>query len=130
MHPLYLANATKQIACTAPLVQSIDDMIEKVRKQREMQQGGEWIEGWGYDERISVGKAIELYTRAAQEVTLIPDVGQLKPGFHADFIILDQDILEIPSDKINQVKVEETYLGGKRVYQKPTCQPEAQTLTT
>ena len=72
----------------------------------------------GQNERVSIETAIELYTRAAQEVTRIPDVGQLKLGFHADFIILDQDILEIPSDEINQVKVEETYFGGKRVYQK------------
>ena len=43
----------------------------------------------GQGERIDVEKAIELYTRCAQEVIHIPDIGQIKAGFHADFIVLD-----------------------------------------
>jgi len=72
----------------------------------------------GQSERVSIATAIELYTRCAQEVTRIPDVGQLKVGYHADFIVLDQDILEVPVEKIAQVKVENTYLGGRLVYSK------------
>lgn len=73
----------------------------------------------GQSERVSIATAIELYTRCAQEVTRIPDVGQLKVGYHADFIVLDQDILEVPAEKIAQVKVENTYLGGRLVYSTP-----------
>lgn len=72
----------------------------------------------GQDERVDIATAIELYTRAAQQMTRIPDVGQLKPGYHADFIILDQDILEISPEQIEQITVEETYLGGQLVYKK------------
>lgn len=72
----------------------------------------------GQDERIDIATAIELYTRAAQQMTRIPDIGQLKPGYHADFIILDQDILEISPEQIDQITVEETYLGGQLVYKK------------
>ena len=43
----------------------------------------------GQGERIDVEKAIELYTHCAQEVIRIPDIGQIKAGFHADFIVLD-----------------------------------------
>ena len=46
------------------------------------------------------------------------DTGMLKEGYAADFIVLDRDILEIPSEEIDQVKVEETWIGGKKVYQK------------
>jgi predicted amidohydrolase YtcJ len=42
----------------APLVHSIEEMIEEVRKQREKQQVGEWIEGWGYDEgKLAEGRS-------------------------------------------------------------------------
>ncbi|KMY56160.1 amidohydrolase [Bacillus sp. FJAT-27231] len=72
----------------------------------------------GQDERIDVATAIELYTRAAQQLTRIPQVGQLKPGYHADFIVLDQDILEINPENIDEVQVVETYMDGNCVYQK------------
>lgn len=72
----------------------------------------------GQDERIDISTAIELYTRHAQEVTRVPEIGQLKAGFHADFIVLDQDILEVATDLIGNVSVEETYMGGQLVYQK------------
>ena len=46
------------------------------------------------------------------------DTGMLKEGYGADFIVLDRDILEIPAEEIDQVQVEETWIGGKKVYQK------------
>ncbi|WP_227935181.1 amidohydrolase [Alkalihalobacillus deserti] len=72
----------------------------------------------GQDERVDVETAITLYTRAAQEITRIPEVGQLVPGYHADFIVLDQDILEINPEKIDEIRVEETYMSGSLVYEK------------
>ena len=58
LHPLYLANAAKQIACTPPLVHSIEEMITELHKQYESQASNEWIEGWGYDEgKLTEGRA-------------------------------------------------------------------------
>ena len=34
-----------------PEINSIEDLVEAVRKRREQQAAGEWIEGWGYDEQ-------------------------------------------------------------------------------
>ena len=42
--------------------------------------------------------------------------GSLEPGKLADFIVLDRDILTCPIDEVKDIKVEETYLGGARVY--------------
>ncbi len=50
LHPLWLANATTQIACTPPLVHSISDLIEQLQKIKRFIEKGKWIEGWGYDE--------------------------------------------------------------------------------
>lgn len=74
----------------------------------------------GQEQRVDVETAITLYTRAAQEITRIPEVGQLTPGYHADFIVLDQDILTISPDQIGDTRVEETYMAGQLVYQKET----------
>jgi predicted amidohydrolase YtcJ len=72
----------------------------------------------GLDQRVDVETAIVLYTRAAQEITRIPNVGQLAPGYHADFFVLDQDILAIDPERIDQIQVLETYMSGALVYQK------------
>jgi predicted amidohydrolase YtcJ len=34
----------------------------------------------------------------------------------ADFVILSQDILSVPAEKIRRTAVEKTYVGGKLVY--------------
>ncbi|MEH7375438.1 amidohydrolase [Neobacillus drentensis] len=70
----------------------------------------------GKTQRVDVETAITLYTRAAQEIIRIPNVGQLKPGFHADFIVLDIDLLVIDPEEIDQIQVVETYMAGNLVY--------------
>ncbi|MBT2736060.1 amidohydrolase [Bacillus sp. ISL-7] len=72
----------------------------------------------GQEQKVDLETAIILYTRAAQEITRIPKVGQLAPGYHADFIILNQDIFEVSPEKIDEIQVVETFMGGKSVYQK------------
>ena len=41
--------------------------------------------------------------------------GSIEPGKFADFVILDQNIMEIPADRIPDVKVLETYINGEKV---------------
>ncbi|GAE25994.1 exoenzymes regulatory protein AepA precursor [Halalkalibacter wakoensis JCM 9140] len=72
----------------------------------------------GENQRIDVETAITLYTREAQQITRIPKVGQLAVGYYADFIVLDQDLLEIERENIDQICVEQTYLGGSLVYKR------------
>jgi predicted amidohydrolase YtcJ len=42
--------------------------------------------------------------------------GSLEPGKMADFVVMDQDMMEIPGDKIPGVKVVKTFLNGEEVY--------------
>ena len=44
--------------------------------------------------------------------------GSLEAGKLADFIILDRDILTCPVAQIKDITVDETYLGGKRIYRR------------
>ncbi|MEH7107417.1 amidohydrolase [Bacillus sp. JJ1764] len=70
----------------------------------------------GQDQKLDIETVITLYTREAQEITRIPSVGQLAEGYYADFIILNQDIFNMPSERIDQIKVLHTYIGGNLVY--------------
>lgn len=50
-HPKYIADALHGVACTPPLVNSIKEMQEALRKSPAFGKGpNTWIEGWGFDE--------------------------------------------------------------------------------
>ena len=42
--------------------------------------------------------------------------GSLEVGKLADFIVLEDDILTCPIDRVKDIKVSRTYVGGKCVY--------------
>ncbi len=46
------------------------------------------------------------------------ETGSLEPGKQADFVILDQDIMDVSLEKIPQTKVLSTWISGKEVYPK------------
>ena len=47
-----------------------------------------------------------------------PDTGMLAPGYHADFAVLSDDILNIPAEDIDKIKVIQTYVDGQCVYER------------
>ena len=69
------------------------------------------------EERISVEQAIALYTRNGAYAGFEEDSkGRLEPGKLADFIVVDRDVLTIPADELKDVKVLQTFVGGRSVY--------------
>jgi len=44
--------------------------------------------------------------------------GSLEKGKFADFVILDEDLMKVAPEKILEVKVLKTFLGGEKVYEK------------
>ncbi len=53
---------------------------------------------------------------AAKAGFLEKEVGSLEAGKKADFILLDKDLMKVAETDILHVKVQATYLGGKKVY--------------
>ena len=70
------------------------------------------------EERISVEQALTLYTRNGAYAGFEEDrKGTLKPGKLADFIVVDRDVFTVPADELKDVKVLQTFVGGRSVYQ-------------
>ncbi len=70
------------------------------------------------EQRLSREEAIRLYTINNAFLTFSEDEkGSLEAGKLADLIVLDRDILTCPLDQVRDIEVEQTYLGGKAVYQ-------------
>jgi predicted amidohydrolase YtcJ len=70
------------------------------------------------DERVDVETAIAIFTRnGAMALEKEDETGTIEPGKSADFIVINQNLLEIPAEKIHMTKVLQTVLQGKIVYQ-------------
>jgi predicted amidohydrolase YtcJ len=78
---------------------------------------GEPFGGWQAQERVTREAALAGFTTGAAYAGFAEDkIGRLAPGLQADFILLDRDPLFVPPGDIRGTKVEETWIGGKRVF--------------
>jgi predicted amidohydrolase YtcJ len=77
------------------------------------------VGGWLPQERMTRDEALKSMTIwAAHAGFMEKEVGSLEPGKLADFVILDQDIMQVPAELVLQTRVLATYLGGKAVYER------------
>ena len=74
--------------------------------------------GWFPEQKISVEQALKAYTvNAAYASFEEKDKGSLEVGKLGDFVLLGEDIRTIAPEKIKDVKVVMTVVGGKVVFQ-------------
>jgi len=72
------------------------------------------------EERLTITEALRLYTlNGAYAGFEEKEKGSLEAGKFADFIVVDRDVLSVPTDQLKDVKVLETYVDGERVYLRP-----------
>ena len=78
---------------------------------------------YGPDERVSMLTALRAYTRNGAYLTREEGIkGTLEPGKLADVVVLSEDLLTIPAERILGTEVEFTILGGRIVYSRlPQC---------
>ncbi len=85
------------------------------RKDRQ----GEPGEGWFPDQKLTMEEAIELYTLDSAYAQFMEDrKGMIKPGYLADMVIFNNDLMTIPHDEIMTSQVDYTIVGGKVVYKR------------
>jgi predicted amidohydrolase YtcJ len=74
-------------------------------------------EGWMAEQKLTVWEALQLYTSAAAYSEYQEhQKGKLKPGYLADFIVLNRNPFLIDPSELKDIQVQKTYLGGTQVY--------------
>jgi hypothetical protein len=69
------------------------------------------------EQRVTVDQAIRMYTIGAAYASFEEDIkGSIEVGKLADLVLLSDDPFSVPSNKIGQIRVEMTIVGGKIVY--------------
>ena len=64
-------------------------------------------------------QALELFTRNPAYIGFEEkEKGSLEICKLADFIVIDRDILVVPSEQLKDVQVLQTWVGGELVYEK------------
>jgi len=80
--------------------------------------------GWIPSERLTFAQALSAYTRGAAYANFAEDrIGSLEPGRWADFVIVDRDPTKVDASSLENTQVVETWVGGKRVWQRAAVTP-------
>lgn len=80
---------------------------------------GNPIDGWNTHECISVEEALKGYCVEPAYFNFEENIkGTISEGKLADFVILSEDIMSIDKDRIKDIEVLETYVGGVREFEK------------
>jgi predicted amidohydrolase YtcJ len=62
-------------------------------------------------------EALHSFTLAAAYAAHQEDrLGSLEPGKWADFIVIDRDYFDVPEDQIDDIRVLQTWVGGKKKF--------------
>jgi predicted amidohydrolase YtcJ len=78
---------------------------------------GEEGDGWFPEQKLTMEEAIKYYTLGSAYAQFMEDrKGMIRPGYLADIVITDRDLLTIPEDQIMKTKIDYTIVGGKIVY--------------
>ena len=68
-------------------------------------------------EAFTVAEALDSYTSAGAYASFEESIkGKIQPGMLADFVILGDDPFSVSPDKIKDIPVNATWIGGKQVY--------------
>ncbi|NBD36539.1 MAG: amidohydrolase family protein, partial [Chloroflexi bacterium] len=80
---------------------------------RRAEDGSPGPEGWHPEQRLTLEEALRAYTwGSAYAVRMEDRLGRLRPGYHADLIVLDRDIFTLPPEALLETNVQRAMVGG------------------
>lgn len=69
------------------------------------------------EQAFTVKEALDSYTCAGAYASFEENSkGKIAPGMLADFVVLGENPFEVPPEKLREIPVRETYLGGRKVF--------------
>lgn len=75
--------------------------------------------GWLPEQKLAMAQAFSAFTRDAAFAGFAEDrIGTLERGRLADFIFIDRDIFQVAPTEVRETKVLETWVGGRKVWQR------------
>jgi hypothetical protein len=75
--------------------------------------------GWLPDQKLTPSEALHGFTTGAAWAAFMErEVGRLAPGLRADFVLLDQDPLGVPADRLPKIGVISTWVDGRPVFER------------
>ncbi|MFC5741213.1 amidohydrolase [Dyella tabacisoli] len=101
-------------------VESVNPMLGIYAAVTRQNLSGQPPGGWFPEQKVSRLQALAGFTRGAAYAAFMEnEVGMLKPGLRADFVILDSDPMSIAPRAIADLKPVSTWVDGKAVYHAP-----------
>ncbi|MCU0646914.1 MAG: amidohydrolase [Gemmatimonadaceae bacterium] len=74
--------------------------------------------GWYPEERMRRDEALKSMTLwPAYSAFQEREIGSISAGKHADFVVLDQDIMQVPAELVLRTRVRSTWFAGRAVYE-------------
>lgn len=75
------------------------------------------VGGWYPDQRMTRDEALKSMTLwPAYSAFQEDELGSITVGKHADFVVLDQDIMRVPAELVLETQVLSTWVGGRVVH--------------
>ncbi|MFP7296471.1 amidohydrolase [Neobacillus niacini] len=70
------------------------------------------------DEKLSRWQSLEMYTTGAARAAGWQNIrGMIRPGHHADLVVIDQNPLTCPVESLSDIQINSTWISGKLVYE-------------
>lgn len=98
-------------------VESVDPRLGLYAATTRTDAGGQPAGGWHPEEKLTAFEALRGFTLDAAYAGFAEDeVGSLEVGKRADFVVLAQDPLAIPPERLRELPVQATYVDGRPVW--------------
>jgi predicted amidohydrolase YtcJ len=80
--------------------------------------------GWFPEHTLTLEEAIRLYTLEPAYAEFMEDrKGMLRPGYLADLVVFDRNLLDLPPHEVLQAQVDLTVVGGEVVFRRARSLP-------